>query len=117
MGWGSETTENKTSVTSTEQFSANITLNPGELAHIEVDANPAASPSYDLVVSVYGSLDQTNYDDTPLYSFTIDKDTDPNQVGFVVSGLYSFRVGVKVNGASSTYTGVDINWRKDGVNL
>jgi hypothetical protein len=117
MGWTTETTENKTSVNSSEQFSANITLNPGELAHVEVDANPAASPSFDLIVSVYGSLDQTNYDDTPLFSFMIDKDTDQNQAAFVVSGVYSFKVGVKVNGASSTYTGVDINWRKDGVNL
>lgn len=117
MAWSSETTENKTNLTQTEQVSANIALNPGETAHVEVDANFIASPTDDILVRVYGSIDGTNYDDSPVFGMRIDKDVDPNQISFIVRGYKSFRIALLMNGGTDTTSDADINWILDGVSL
>lgn len=119
MAWSSETDATQlTSVTSTEQiFSTKPTLNPGETAHVRIDFNPVATPTDDLIVNVYGSLDGTDYDDTPFAKYLIDKDTDPNQISFLVYGYYQFQVGVQATGATDTHTSVDMSYRTDGVSL
>lgn len=118
MAWGTEQSTALGTVTDTEEFTANITLNPGESAHCEVNVDFPTTPTDNAVVSVYGSLDAgTDYDDTPLLSFEIDNATDPNQLSFLVHGVYSFRIGVKASGATDTLTTVDVRWRKNGVSL
>ena len=121
MAWASEVAATQLTSITTEQFfsfggSTNVTLNPGETAHIEVDVNFPTTPTDHCNVKVYGSLDAgTDYDDTPFIQFQIDKGTDPNQASFLVSGVYSFRVGVSRSGSTDTITSADSRHRKDGV--
>lgn len=110
--WGAETTLYQTSafggtdagVGSTEVFTSDVDLetNGYEGAHVVVEADFPATPTDNLVVSVYASLDGVNYDDTPLYAFEIDNGTDPNQVSFVVRDVAHFRIGLKSSGTTDT---------------
>ncbi len=75
-----------------------------EGAHITVDANFPGSPTDNLVVEVYGSLDGTNYDDTPMYSFTLDNGTDPHQISFVVKEIIHGRLYCYRDGSTDTIT-------------
>ena len=75
-----------------------------EGAHLTVEADFPASPTDNLVVEVKASLDGTNYDDTPLYSFEIDKDTDPNQVSFIIKDVTHFKLYCYRAGGSQTIT-------------
>ena len=121
MAWGSKTAATQlTGIGTTEQFfNQTPTLNPGETAHVEVDFNPPASPTSNLQVSVYGTLDASseNWDDTPLMQFTIANSPDPNKLSFLVSGVYKFRVGVIRSGGSNTDLVADMAYRLDGVSL
>ena len=56
------------SVSTAELFSDAITLNPGESAHVQVEADFPTTPTDDLEVRLYGTLDDTseNWDDTPI---------------------------------------------------
>lgn len=118
--WGAKTDATQlTGITTTEVFfDQEPTLNPGELHHVEVEANPPATPTDSLTVSVYGTLDDAteNWDDTPLMAFTVDKDIDPSKVSFILTGIYKYRIGVVVDGATDTYV-ADMGFRADGVNL
>lgn len=112
--WGSKTNSTQlTSVTTEQFFSQTPQLAPNEMAHVEVQADPPATPTDDLLVKVYATLDDAteNWDDTPIMEFTIDKDTDPNKVSFrVPPGVYKFRVGVQRDGSTDSYT-VDMSHR------
>lgn len=121
MAWGSKTNSTQlTSITNTEQFfSQTPTLNPGEVAHVQVDVDFVGSPTDNMIISVYTTLDDSseNWDDTPFMIFELDNDTDPNAVSFLVHGVYKFRVGVKASGATDTHTSADMSHRVDGVSL
>ena len=118
MAWGPKTNATQlTAITTTEKFfDQTPTLNPYEIAHVEVEANPPATPTDNLQVSVYGTLDAAteNWDDTPIMQFDIANAPDPNKVSFLVSGVYKFRVGVVVDGATDTYV-ADMAYRTNGV--
>jgi hypothetical protein len=75
-----------------------------EGAHVTVDADFPGSPTDDLIVEVQGSLDGTNYDDTPMQKFTIDNGTDPNQASFVVRDVLHFRLYCYRSGSTDTIT-------------
>ena len=100
-----ETIINAASVT-TGTWSSDVDLETDgmEGAHITVDADFPAGPADNLVVEVRASLDGTNYDDVPLYSFEIDKDTDPNQVSFVIRDVAHFKLYVYRSGSTDTIT-------------
>lgn len=121
MAWGSETAATqRTSVTTEVDFQfagdENITLNPRERAHVEVDVDFPTTPTDNALVSVYGSIDGgTDYDDTPIMQIVVDNGTDPNQVSFVVEGIYSFKITVQRDGSTDTITSADCRYRKDGV--
>jgi hypothetical protein len=120
MAWSSKTSSTQlTSITTEQFFSQTPVLNPGETAHVEVDANFPASPTDHLVVAVYGTLDAAteDWDDTPYMQFEIDNATDPNKASFLVSGVYKFRVGVRRSGTTDTITSADMAHRLDGVSL
>lgn len=89
----------------TESLSSDVDLetNGYEGAHVIVEVNFDSTPTDDVDVKIYGSLDGTNYDDTALNSQRIDKDTDPNQVSFVVKDLAHFRLGVVQTGNTDTH--------------
>lgn len=119
MGWGSKTQiMTDVSVAGTEQYSTAFTLNPGELVHVEVEGDFVASPTDNLIVKVYGTLDDSteNWDDTPFLQFQIDKGIDPNKVAFIVRSFYKCRLGCIRDGATDTIT-VNAWYRSDGVSL
>lgn len=118
MAWGADTAATQlTSITTEQFFSTVITLNPGELAHVQVSADFPATPTDHLVVSVYTTLDDTTevWDITPWLQFQIDKATDPNRASFALYGCYKARVGVKRSGTTDTITSADLSYRKNGV--
>jgi hypothetical protein len=89
----------------TEEYSAAVDLetNGYEGAHVTVEVDFDASPTDHVKVKVYGSLDGTNWDDTPMYEFTIDKGTDPNQVSFPVRDVAHFRLGFQQTGSTDSH--------------
>jgi len=119
MAWGAKTSATQlTSISNTEQFfDQTPTLNPREIAHCEVEANFVTSPTDDMEVNVYATLDAStpNWDDTPIMSFVIDNSIDPNKVSFQIMGVYKFRIGVKSTGTTDTHTSADFSYRLDGV--
>ena len=121
MAWGSKTASTQlTGITTTEQFfSQTPTLNPGESCEVEIIANPPATPTDDLEVRFYATLDAAteDWDDTPFMGpLVISKSIDPNKRSFTVTDKFKFRVGVKVSGATDTYV-ADMNHKLNGVNL
>jgi hypothetical protein len=98
--WQAEQTIINAVGVTTGSWSDNVDLETDgcEGAHITVDADFPTSPTNNLVVEVRASLDGTNYDDTALYKFEIDKGIDPNQVSLIIKDiayfkLYCYRVG------------------------
>jgi len=104
--FGSETTIMNAVTVTTGSWSDDVDLetNGYEGAHVIVDADFPASPTDNLIVEVRASLDGTNYDDTALFSFTIDKSTDPNQVSFIVKDVAHFKLYCKRSGSTDTIT-------------
>lgn len=81
-------------------------------SQIIIDVNFGVTPQYDAVVSVYSGLDTTDYDDTPIYSQSIDKDTDPNQISIIIQDLLHFKVGMKQAGTVTNDAVVTIKERR-----
>jgi len=112
MPWSSISTIYSTSayggtdpaVGSTEQNTQTVDHVTGDYRYSEVtvDATFVATPTDNLVVKVYGSLDGTNFDLTPLYSFEVDKGTSPNRVTFEVRNVPYFRLGLVSSGTTDT---------------
>lgn len=125
MAWGSKTSATQlTSISNTEQFfDQTPTLNPGESAHVQIKFDPVGSPSDDLEVNVYTTLDDSTetWDHIPMLSLVMDKDevngSGENVVSFTVSGVYKFRIGVAATGGTDSHTSADMSYRKDGLNL
>jgi hypothetical protein len=104
--WGSETTIMNAVAVTTGSYSDAVDLetNGYEGAHVIVDADFPASPTDNLEVYMQASLDGTNWDDTALFSFVVDKGTDPNQVSFIVKDVARFRLYCKRSGSTDTIT-------------
>ena len=100
-------------VAGTELFSSAITLNPGKSAHIQVIGNSNGTTD-NLIIAVYGSLDAggQNWDTVAVFKIELDcTDGNDNDISFVVSGLYSFRIGCVRSGTTNTIT-TDAYYRK-----
>ncbi len=104
--FGSETTIMNAVAVTTGSWSDDVDLetNGYEGAHVIVDADFPASPTDNLIVEVRASLDGTNYDDTALFSFKVDKGTDPNQVSFLIKDVAHFKLYCKRDGSTDTIT-------------
>lgn len=104
--FGSETTIMNAVAVTTGSWSDDVDLetNGYEGAHVIVDADFPASPTDNLTVEVRASLDGSNYDDTALFSFKVDKGTDPNQVSFVIKDVAHFKLYCKRDGSTDTIT-------------
>jgi hypothetical protein len=89
----------------TESNSSDVDLetNGYEGVHLIVEINYDATPTDEVTIKIYGSLDGTNYDDTPIYSIQGDKATDPQQLSFVVIDLNHFRIGVVQAGSTDSH--------------
>jgi len=121
MAWGAKTQIMTTQAVAPgiPQRSTAVTLNPGELAHIQVVADFPAGLNDNLQVEVQGTLDDATekWDDTPIFTFEVDRTVaDPGAQSFIVNDLYRFSIVVSIAGATDTII-VDIFYRADGVNL
>jgi hypothetical protein len=123
MAWSADNAATQLTTITTEQFFDDvISLNPGEIAHVQVHVALGDSAGTDPgQVSVYTTLDDSSetWDQVPIQSFYISQagTLDDNWFSFTVSGVYKFRIGVKrVSGTSDSHT-ADMNSRVDGVSL
>jgi len=102
-----------------ESYSSDIDLETdGYLgSHVTVDATFHASGTENVVVSVYGSLDGTNYDDVAVFSQEITVSAgNARQISLIISDLAHFRVGVKHAASDTNHATVTIKeqaWRYD----
>jgi hypothetical protein len=120
MAWGSDTAATQLSSITTEQFFDQVpTLNPRETAHLQISIDFPGSPTDHAIVAVYTTLDDTSevFDLIPMMEFLLENTTDPNRISFLVTGIYTFRIGVRRSGSTDTITSADLSLRKDGVNV
>ncbi len=89
----------------TESYSSDVNLETGgyEGAHITVEINYDSSPTDEVKIRLCGSLDGSNYDDTPIWEMHGDKSVDPQQLSFVVKDLAHFRIGVRQTGSTDSH--------------
>jgi len=89
----------------TETFSSDVDFqtNGYEGAHLVVEVDYDASPTDEVKIKLYGCLDGSNYDDTPIWEMQGDKNTDPQQLSFVVKDLAHFRIGVQQTGSTDSH--------------
>ncbi|MBN1807177.1 MAG: hypothetical protein JW837_18165 [Sedimentisphaerales bacterium] len=89
----------------TESYSSDVDLetNGYEGAHVIVEINYDESPTDEVSIKLYGSLDGTNYDSSPIWEVQGDKSIDPQRLSFVVKDLAHFRIGVVQAGATDSH--------------
>jgi len=89
----------------TESFSSDVDLetNGYEGAHLIVEIDYDSSPTDQVKIKLYGSLDGSNYDDTPIWEMQGDKSIDPQQLSFIVRDLAHFRIGVQQAGSTDSH--------------
>ncbi len=111
MAWGSKQsfTDQTAINNTTEEFLASVTLNPRELAHVQlkIDNEHASAVTDSLVVSVYTTLDTASeqWDVFPFMQFTIKPATiNAEYFAFTVIGVRKFRIGGLSTGATNAYT-------------
>jgi len=88
----------------TESYSSDVDLetNGYEGAHVVVEINYDGTPTDEVKIKLYGSLDGSNYDDTPIWEMQGDKSVHPQQLSFVVKDLAHFRIGVQQTGSTDS---------------
>lgn len=89
----------------TEATSDDVDLetNGYEGAHVIVEIDYDSTPTDQVKINLYGSLDGTNYDDTPIWEMQGDKTVDPQQLSFVIKDLAHFRLGFQQTGSSDSH--------------
>ncbi|MEK7996527.1 MAG: hypothetical protein AAB403_22225 [Planctomycetota bacterium] len=89
----------------TESYSSDVDMetNGYEGAHVTIEINYDASPTDEVKIKLYGSLDGSNYDDTPAWEMQADKSVDPQQLSFIVKDLAHFRIGVQQTGSTNSH--------------
>ena len=89
----------------TESYSSDVDTetNGYEGAHVILEIDYDASPTDEVKIKLYGSLDGSNYDDTPIWEMQGDKSVDPQQLSFVVRDLAHFRIGVQQTGSTNSH--------------
>lgn len=89
----------------TEEYSADVDLetNGYEGAHVTVEIDYDTSPTDEVKIKLYGSLDGSNYDDTPVWEMQRDKSVDPQQLSFIVKDLAHFRLGFQQIGSTDSH--------------
>jgi len=89
----------------TEEYSSDVDLetNGYEGAHMTVEIDYDATPTDEVKIKLYGSLDGSNYDDTPIWEMQGDKSVDPQQLSFIVKDLAHFRLGFQQTGSTDSH--------------
>jgi hypothetical protein len=89
----------------TESFSDDVDMETSgyEGAHVIVEIDYDPTPTDEVKIKLYGSLDGSNYDDTPIWEMQADSSVDPQQLSFVVKDLAHFRIGVQQSGSTDSH--------------
>jgi hypothetical protein len=89
----------------TESYSTDVDMetNGYEGAHVTIEIDYDSSPTDEVKIKLYGSLDGSNYDDTPILEIQGDKSVDPQQLSFIVKDLAHFRIGVQQTGSTDSH--------------
>ncbi|MCH7559682.1 MAG: hypothetical protein IIB56_19835 [Planctomycetes bacterium] len=89
----------------TEEYSADVDMetNGYEGAHVTVEIDYDATPTDEVKIKLYGSLDGSNYDDTPIWEMQADKSVDPQQLSFIIKDLAHFRLGFQQTGSTDSH--------------
>jgi hypothetical protein len=89
----------------TEIFSSDVGLVTYgcEGAHLVVEIDYDSSATDEVKIKLYGSLDGSNYDDSPVWEMQGDKSIDPQQLSFIIKDLAHFRIGVQQTGSTDSH--------------
>jgi hypothetical protein len=89
----------------TELYSSDVDLetNGYEGAHVIVEINYDTTPTDEVKIKLYGSLDGSNYDDTPIWEMQADNGTNLQQLSFIIKDLAHFRIGVQQTGSTDSH--------------
>jgi len=89
----------------TEEYSSDVDLetNGYEGAHVIVEIDYDTTPTDEVKIKLYGSLDGSNYDDTPIWEMQADKSVDPQHLSFIVKDLSHFRLGFQQTGSTDSH--------------
>jgi hypothetical protein len=89
----------------TEEYSSDVDMetNGYEGAHVTVEIDYDATPTDEVKIKLYGSLDGSNYDDTPIWEMQADKGVDPQQLSFIIKDLAHFRLGFQQTGSTNSH--------------
>ena len=89
----------------TESYSSDVDLetNGYEGAHVIVEISYDATPTDEVKIKLYGSLDGTNYDDTPIWEMQADNGTNLQQLSFIIKDLAHFRIGMQQTGSTDSH--------------
>lgn len=71
--------------------------------HIMADINFDSTPTDNVNVKIYGSLDGTNWDNIPINTVLVVNTTDPSSLSFVIEGFAYVRVGFSQTGSTDTH--------------
>ena len=88
-----------------ETFSSDVDMvtNGYEGVHMIVEVDYDASPTDDVDVNLYGSLDGANFDNTPFWSVRLDNSFSTQQIGFIVRDMAHFRISVRQTGSTDSH--------------
>ena len=130
MAWATLTTSDALTLSSsyqTVQESAadmEVSLNPGETAHLQLKFDPQATPTEWCEWAILASADGgTTYDTIPFDAGVIDDDTDPNIVTTLLRDVHTFKIQAKLIDTDGTAGGDDtastltVLVRKNGIDL
>ncbi|MFH1716956.1 MAG: hypothetical protein ABIF19_06365 [Planctomycetota bacterium] len=89
----------------TESYSSDVDMetNGYEGAHVTVEINYDVTPTDEVKIKLYGSLDGVNYDDTPIWEMQGDNSVDPQQLSFIVRDLAHFRIAIQQTGSTDNH--------------
>jgi len=130
MAWSSVTTSDALTLTGsfqTVQASAadmEISLTPGEAAHVQLDFNPQGSPTEWVEWQVLASPDGgTTYDVVAFDAGVLVYDDDPNILSTIIRDIFQFKVQAKLIDTDGTAGGDDttstltVRVRTNGIDL
>jgi len=94
-----------------------ITLNPGEKAHVFVTRTGDFGAADAWRIAVEGSVEDTpDYaQNPPLREYR--QTAAQTKKSFIVAGVYAFRVFIQNDDSDTDEVGATVGWRKDGVNI
>lgn len=89
----------------TEVYSSDVDMvtNGFEGAHLIVEIDYDSSPTDHVKIKLYGSINGTDYDDTPIWEMQGDQSIDPQQLSFIIKDLAHFRIGIQQTGSTNSH--------------